>query len=132
MPEITVHLPDNAYSILIEPGVLANLGEHVRRVAPHARCLLVMDANVVEPHGSTAKHSLEDAGYEVVAATHIADEKHKTLANVDALYRTMLAAKLERRSPVIALGGGIVGDVAGFAAATYLRGVPLIQVPTTL
>lgn len=132
MPEITVHLPENAYSIHIEPGVLANLGDHVRRVAPHARCLLAMDANVVEPHGSIAKHALEDAGYEVVVATLIADEKHKTLASVDALYRVMLAAKLERKSPVIALGGGIVGDVAGYAAATYLRGVPLIQVPTTL
>lgn len=132
MPEIAVQIPENAYSILIEPGVLSTLGDHVRRVAPHPRCLLAMDANVMEPHGVVARQSLKDSGYDVVSATLIADEKHKTLAGVDALYGTMLAAKLERRSPVIALGGGVVGDVAGFTAATYLRGVPLVQVPTTL
>jgi 3-dehydroquinate synthase len=94
--------------------------------------MLVMDANVVEPHGAVASQSLRDSGYDVVASTLTADEKKKTLASVESLYRAMLAAKLERRSPVIALGGGIIGDIAGFAAATYLRGVPLINVPTTL
>ncbi len=132
MPEITVNLPHDAHSIVIEPGGLWQLGERVRAVAPHVRCLLVMDVNVVQPHGEIARQSLEKAGCEVVTATLIAEEKHKTLAAVESLYRVMLDARLERKSPVIALGGGIVGDIAGYAAATYLRGVPLIQVPTTL
>lgn len=135
MPEIRVNLLPEPYSIVIEVGVLSRVGEHVRRVVPappSARCLLAMDANVAHLHGEIARQSLEAAGFEVVAVTLIADEKHKTLAFVDSLYRAMLAAKLERRSPVIALGGGIVGDIAGYAAATFLRGVPLIQAPTTL
>jgi 3-dehydroquinate synthase len=91
-----------------------------------------MDHNVVEPHGQVAQQSLQQAGYQVAATTLTADEKHKTLAAAESLYRAMLEARLERRSPAIALGGGIVGDIAGYAAATYLRGVPLIHAPTTL
>jgi len=132
MPEITVNLPNEPYSIVIETGVLSQLGERVSPLAPHARCLLAMDSHVVQPHGEIARQSLEKAGYEVVPATLIAEERHKTLAAAESLYRVMLHARLERRSPVIALGGGIVGDIAGYAAATFLRGVPLIHVPTTL
>jgi 3-dehydroquinate synthase len=132
MPEIRVNLPREPYSIVIEPGALSQLGARVRAVAPHERCLLVMDHNVVEPHGEVAQQSLQRAGYQVAATTLTADEKHKTLAAAESLYRVMLEARLERRSPVIALGGGIVGDIAGYAAATYLRGVPLIHAPTTL
>ena len=134
MTEISVNLPPPAesYSIVIEQGLLARVGQRVGAVTPHARCLLAMDANVVEPHGAVVLKSLRDAGYEVATAALTADEKHKTLDAVESLYRVMLDARLERRSPVIALGGGIVGDVAGYAAATYLRGVPLVHVPTTL
>ena len=134
MPVITVNLPTPAqpYAILVEEGLLARVGDHVRGVAPHRRCLLAMDANVAQPHGALVTRSLERVGYEVATATLTALEQHKTLETVQAVYRVMLDARLERTSPVVALGGGIVGDVAGFAAATYLRGVPLVHVPTTL
>jgi 3-dehydroquinate synthase len=130
--KVNLQPPSEPYSIVIEARLLSRVGEQVRSVAPHARCMLVMDANVVEPHGRIVEDSLRGAGYEVATTTLTADEKHKTLASVEHLYHPMLAARLERRSPVIALGGGIVGDIAGYAAATYLRGVPLIHVPTTL
>lgn len=134
MAEIRVNLPhhEHSYSIVIEPGLLAHAGERVKALAPHARCLLAIDSNIVDTHGAVALKSLRAAGYEVATAIILADEKQKTLAPVETLYRAMLGAKLERKSPVIALGGGITGDIAGFAAATYLRGVPLIHVPTSL
>ena len=132
MQTIDVVLPTQSHQIRIEPGLLAHLGEAAREVAPHERALLAVDGNVIEPHGRVARESLEAAGYEVLVHELVADEKRKTLQTVQGLYAAMLAFRLERRSPVIALGGGVVGDVAGFAAATYLRGVPLLQAPTTL
>jgi 3-dehydroquinate synthase len=132
MPTIDVTLPTQSYRILIEPGVLEKVGEIARSVAPHTRAMLVVDSNIAEAHGRTVRASLEGAGYEIVDHKLIADEKRKALETVSAMYDAMLAARLERQSPVIALGGGVIGDVAGFAAATYLRGVPVVQVPTTL
>src|SRR6185503_12362267 len=89
MREIRVNLPppSEPYSIVIEAGLLSHVGEHARKVAPHERCLLVMDANVVESHGRIAMQSLRGAGYEVVTATLTADEKQKSLASVESLYQ---------------------------------------------
>jgi 3-dehydroquinate synthase len=129
---VRVELAHRAYDVVIEPGALDRLGEHVRAVAAHARCALVADASVAGLWGERARASLEAAGYRVTRAELPSGETHKTLAAVQALYDALLAAQLERRSPVIALGGGVTGDTAGFAAATYLRGVPLVQCPTTL
>src|SRR5690606_31489434 len=79
-----------------------------------------------------ARQSLEAAGYSVVFAAMPSTESHKSLDTVRKLYDPLLDARLERKSPVIALGGGIVGDTVGFVAATYLRSVPFVQCPTTL
>lgn len=132
MPIIDVNLPSQPYVVAIEPGLLGALGERVRAVAPHDRALLVVDRRIAETHGHIAAESLRSAGYDVAVRELDADEKQKSLAVVRSLYDAMLRVPLERSSPVIALGGGLVGDVAGFAAATYLRGVPLVHVPTTL
>lgn len=132
MPTLSVPLPDRSCPVLIEPGALAQLGAVVRDIAPHPRALLIVDRAIDSTHGKSARRSLREAGFETTSATLLAEESAKTLEAVRPLYERMLAARLERSSPVIALGGGIVGDVAGFAAATYLRGVPVVQVPTTL
>lgn len=132
MPIIDVNLPNRSYEIIIEPGLLDDLGRHVRAVAPHRNAMLAVDDRIVDNHGQRAFQSLAKAGYEVIVAKLEADERRKVLEVVRALFHIMLSVPLERSSPVIALGGGVVGDVAGFAAATYLRGVPLVQVPTTL
>ncbi|MHB1155571.1 MAG: 3-dehydroquinate synthase [Phycisphaerales bacterium] len=132
MPVVTVNLPHHRYDITIEPTVLDRLGAIVRNVAPHARCILISDEHVMALHGEHAAGSLKHAGYDVVRHILHSGENHKNLDSVKKAYNTMLDAKLERRSPVIALGGGIVGDVAGFIASTYLRGVPFIQCPTSL
>lgn len=132
MPTISVNLPAGAYTITVEPGILDRLGETVQSVAPHGRALLAVDAAIAQTHGIKVERSLRQAGYDLAIVHVTASETHKTMQAVQRIHGVMLAQRLERGSPVIAMGGGIVGDVAGFAAATYLRGVPLIQVPTTL
>ncbi len=108
------------------------LGSIVREVAAAERCALVSDSNVGALHGSAVRTALQAGGFEVLQAALPAGESNKNLDTVRALYDHLLDARLERRSPVVALGGGVTGDTAGFAAATYLRGVPFVQCPTTL
>lgn len=132
MAIVEVKLPNHSYQVLIEPGLLARLGDHVRAVAPHQRAALLADAAVIPFHGDAARQSLEAAGYSVVTQTIPSGERHKTLQTVSGLYEGLVAARLERKSPIVALGGGVTGDTAGFVAATYLRGVPFVQCPTTL
>ena len=132
MHTIEVTLPTQSYDVRIEPGLLEHLGGIVAAVCPHERALLAVDSNIGDSHGAVARRSLEAADFAVLVHEIVADERHKTLETVHRMYQAMLARRLERGSPVIALGGGLVGDVAGFAAATYLRGVPLVHAPTTL
>ena len=132
MAVVEIELPHQRYDVVIEPGVLDRLGELVHTLAPHQRCALLADRTVSELYGERAEKSLTGAGYRPVAACFEPGEGNKTLATVQRLYDVLLEQQLERRSPVIALGGGITGDVVGFVAASYLRGVPFVQCPTTL
>ncbi len=132
MATVAIELPHHRYDVTIRPGSLDALGHLTREAAPHGRCILIGDANVLNIHGQRAVESLRAAGYDVLTHAMPAGEDHKTLDTVRAAYDTMLEHRLERRSPVVALGGGVAGDTAGFIAATYLRGVPFIQCPTTL
>jgi 3-dehydroquinate synthase len=134
MHQLQVNLPPRSttYSITIERGLLERLGSLVRTLVRHERVLLAVDAGILNTHAEVAQRSLARAGLEVTTHPIVAAESGKTLDTVQAMYGSMLRAKLERGSVVIALGGGIVGDIAGFAAATWLRGVPVVQVPTTL
>lgn len=108
------------------------MGDSVRQVAPHDQASLIADANSFAHHGETVSDSLATAGYKVLISKIDAGEQYKNLDTVRGLYEVLLDGLMERRSPVVALGGGVVGDTAGFAAATYLRGVPFVQCPTTL
>jgi 3-dehydroquinate synthase len=132
MRRVHVDLGERSYDVLIEPGMLASCAEHLADACPARRLMLVMDANVVSPHGETVTRSLQAAGCEVVPHVITAAEEHKTLDAIRDIYAAMLAAKLDRQTTVIALGGGVTGDMAGFVAATFLRGVRFIQIPTTL
>jgi 3-dehydroquinate synthase len=132
MPTVPLILPHHRYDIHIEAGLLSRLGPLVRSVAPHARAGLYADENVAAVHGPAAQQSLREVGYDVQSLALSSGEDRKNLDTVRRLYDVMVQHKLERRSPVIALGGGVAGDTVGFAAATYLRGVPFVQCPTTL
>jgi 3-dehydroquinate synthase len=131
---VRVSVPAGAYDVTIEPGSLAGLGAVVAGVAPNARAVLAVDRNIDATHGEIARASLHDAGYLATTVRLDAEERAKTLDTVRRMYGEMLAGPvpLDRGSPVVALGGGIIGDTAGFAAATFLRGLPLVQAPTTL
>jgi 3-dehydroquinate synthase len=125
-------LPAATYDVQVAPNVLQSLGRQVRAVAPAPSCGLISDSNVAPLYLEVARRSLAAADYRVI--THIipAGEDHKNIHTAIAAMDTLLNAGIERATPVIALGGGVVGDLAGFVAASLLRGVPFIQVPTTL
>ncbi len=129
---IPINIAGCSHELVIEPGGLRSLGARVRAIAPHSKALLAIDARIVDSYGKIARESLERAGYSITEVQLRAEESRKSLDSVREMYAAMLGAGLDRHSPLIAFGGGIVGDTAGFAAATFLRGVPLIQIPTTL
>ena len=132
MREITVPLPGRSYPILIGSGLLDRLGESLREAGISGAIALAQDAAVASTYGARALRSLEAAGYRVTSLPIPSGEASKSLAQLGALYDALAAAGLDRRAAVVALGGGVTGDLAGFAAATYLRGIDLVQVPTTL
>ena len=130
---IPVSYPGGGYEILIGDGMSAELGQALRGAGlTPGRCALVSQPAIAAAQAEPLLASLVEAGFDPALVEMPDGEAHKTLATVAGLLDAFVAAGLDRRSPVIALGGGVVGDVAGFAAATYLRGVPLVQVPTSL
>lgn len=133
MKTLTVALPGREYDILIEKGLLTRAGECCKAVLPKARRLAVVtDSNVAPLYLEQLTQSLEGAGFAVKGITVPAGESSKSLEMLGYLYHEMLSFGLSRTDAVVALGGGVVGDLAGFAAATVLRGVDYVQIPTTV
>jgi 3-dehydroquinate synthase len=132
MREVTVPLGDRTYPILIGSGILGEIGPRARQLGLAGAIALVQDANVAATYGDIVRQSLEASGYRVAPLTVPPGEGSKCLQQLGALYDAFAEARLDRRSAVVAVGGGVVGDLAGFAAASYLRGIDFIQVPTTL
>lgn len=120
------------YEVRVQPGGLESLGEILKIRGFKSPMALVSDENVGPLHAGRALTNLRRSGFEVGLLTIPAKEVDKNVATVSRLWLAFLEAGLERSSPVLALGGGVVGDMAGFAAATYLRGVPLIMLPSSL
>lgn len=118
--------------ITIQPGSLTRLAEHARRAAPAHRYVVITDSNVEPLWGRSAADALRNAGLQADLLSFAAGEANKTRDTWATLTDRMLALGVGRDAAVIAVGGGVVGDVAGFVAATYMRGLPVIQVPTTL
>ncbi|MFC1462648.1 3-dehydroquinate synthase [Verrucomicrobiota bacterium] len=129
MKTVRVSLGDRAYDVNVGAGV--SVGSSLSEGAG-LRVLLVSDSNVDPLYGDRCEEQLSALGCSVARSVVPAGEESKSLARVEALYTEALAAGLERTSVIVALGGGMVGDLAGFVAATYLRGIGLVQVPTTV
>ncbi|MBX3013103.1 MAG: 3-dehydroquinate synthase [Caldilineaceae bacterium] len=133
MTRLKVQGPTESYHICIGEGIIAEAGRLLSnrglRPGPAA---VVTNAMIAPQHGEQLLSSLRNAGFQPTLCLVPEGEQHKTLATIADLYDQFLAAGLDRNSPIIALGGGVVGDMTGFAAATYLRGAPFIQIPTTL
>ncbi|AHY46749.1 aroB: 3-dehydroquinate synthase [Rubrobacter radiotolerans] len=120
-----------AYGVVV--GARLDLGATVREAVPPGPCVLVTDSNVGPLHGRSVRERLEAAGFEVLETVEVpAGEASKSLAEHERLVRRLARASLGRDGTLFALGGGVVGDLAGFAAASYMRGIRLVMLPTTL
>src|SRR5947207_7610385 len=129
---ITIDLGPRSYSIVVAAGALGDVGSRLRELRLGSRTALVSDAAVGRLYRKTVTSSLEAAGFSVAAIEVPEGEGAKTLEVAERCWNELLKARLDRTSTVLALGGGAVGDVAGFAAATYMRGVNVVQLPTTV
>jgi 3-dehydroquinate synthase len=118
--------------VLIGESLLKRLGVRVRQHLSGKTCAIISDSNVAPLFAKRVRQSLKSAGFQPTLITIAAGEKSKTLEQAGVICDQMIAARLDRQSLVIGLGGGMIGDISGFVAAIYHRGVPHVQVPTTL
>lgn len=132
MRTVPVSTPSSAYEVRIGSGLLSSLSAAVSAVTGARRCMLVSGEHVFPLYGEAALESLRAAGLEADAAVFPAGENTKSLACYGELLNRLTEAKFSRTDCLVALGGGVTGDLTGFAAATYQRGIPYVQVPTTL
>lgn len=123
---------DKGYDILIGRELVNRAGELVRGVTKAGKAIVITDTNVAPLYCHTVLNSLKASGFEVFSHTFPAGEASKNLDTVNGMIEAMCAAQLTRGDIAVALGGGVVGDMAGFAAAIYLRGIDFVQIPTTL
>lgn len=131
MKKLTVNVNDK-YDILIEKGLLSQSGALIKDVLNAKKIALISDTNVYPIYGDGIKASLENAGYQVFTYIFKSGEASKTTATVIKMVEFMAENGLTRDDGVVALGGGVCGDMAGFAAAIYLRGIKFVQIPTSL
>ncbi len=132
MRTVSLQLGNRSYAIKIAPGLLQHLGGECARLKLGHRCAVITDANAGRHFAKAALKSLAASGFAPVLISVPAGEKSKRLSFVEKCHDQLAAHRLERKSFIVALGGGVVGDLAGFVAATYLRGIPFVQVQTTL
>ncbi len=129
---VRVGLGVSGYDVVIGPGILVDSGKLLTKVSTARRVALITDTSVGEMYGPQVSAVLASAGFEVHALSFAAGETSKTWAVAGQLLEAMAHDGIERGDVVVALGGGVVGDMAGFVAATYLRGIDFVQIPTTL
>jgi 3-dehydroquinate synthase len=132
--DVLVDLGNNSYHIYIGPEILKQLANYLPELAPNAgqKIFLITNPTVKNLYGREITAALFDGDYKVIWGEIPDREEAKSLNEAARLYDLAFAHGVERHTPVVALGGGVVGDLAGFVAATYLRGLPLVQIPTTL
>ena len=131
--EITVKITeDKEYKICIEKGILNNLGEHLSKAIENKRVIIITNSLVNNLYGAKLLSALRKDGFNSDLIEVHDGEKYKTLSTANYLYDELLKRKADRTTTLIALGGGVIGDLTGFVAATYMRGLPLVHIPTTL
>jgi 3-dehydroquinate synthase len=131
---LQVRSPEGSYEVALGKGLLGQVGVLAAELTPvlGRKVVVASDDNVLPLYGEDIVSSLRKSGFEPLTVAIPAGESHKSMASADLLVDAFLDAGLDRSGWVLALGGGVVGDTAGFAASIYMRGVPLVQVPTTL
>ena len=133
-PRIPVALTNNPYEVVIRDGGLNSIGEELLKAGfkKRTKILIVSNLDVARPYGDLFLKNLENAGFQVKLLILEAGEDKKNPNTISKIHDAAFEAQLERGSLMIALGGGVIGDMTGFAAATWLRGIAIVQVPTTL
>lgn len=134
MERVTVEFGERSYDIVVEAGSLGNAGAFIRArlgEGPRKACIATTETVAGLYLGAVSK-SLADSGFDVTEIVAPDGEEHKTLATYESIITALLEQRFERRSVMVPLGGGVIGDTAGFVAATLLRGIPFVQVPTTI
>ncbi len=133
MKEITVKITeDKEYKICIEKGILNNLGKHLSKTIENKRIVIITNSLINGLYGAKLLSVLRKGGFNSDLIEIPDGEKYKSLSTAKHLYDELLKRKADRTTTLIALGGGVIGDLTGFVAATYMRGLPLIHIPTTL
>jgi 3-dehydroquinate synthase len=132
MRVVNVPLGERSYAISIGDDLLQQLGKECARLKLGQKCAVITDTNVAKYFLPSALKGLKATGFDAVSIIVPAGEKSKSIKFVEDCYNQLAVHRMERKSFVVALGGGVVGDLAGFVAATYLRGIPFVQVPTSL
>ena len=132
MQKLTVNLGDRSYEILVGAGLLSRAGEFLQRAGLRGKVAVVTNPTVAQLYLDTICEALAGAGFQTTPVLVPDGEENKNLKSLVSIYDRLIGDRFERRECILALGGGVIGDLAGFAAATYLRGVPYVQVPTTL
>ncbi len=130
--QVNVPLPENSYDILIGPGILTELAADLKARPLSERYVIVTDSNVEDFLGQDLLSSLKSTGLNVDLVAFQAGEESKNMDTVVELARHLVGLGADRKTVILALGGGVVGDVAGFLASIYMRGIPFVQLPTTL
>ncbi len=132
MPTLSLELPTTRYDIVIEPQGLSTLGTRMQGLKLGRKVLVISNPQIYKHYGETALTALKDAGFEAEALLLPGGERYKNLAHVQKVFDRAYEMGLERSSTLVALGGGVVGDLTGYAAASWLRGINFVQAPTTL
>jgi 3-dehydroquinate synthase len=132
MPTVSVNLKDCSYDILVEQGVLRRAGELIKAAGLEGHAALITDTNISLHYSDTVKNSLQAAGYTVSVHLTPPGETSKCMDQVQLLSRSLIEQHHDRGSFVVALGGGVIGDLAGFVASIFYRGIPYVQIPTTV
>ena len=120
------------YDIFIERGITKNCGEYIRNVSKAKKAMIISDTNVSPIYGERVKKSLSEFGFDTFSFVFEAGEQSKRLDTIYSMYSELIDNAFTRSDIIVALGGGVTGDMAGFAAATYLRGIDFVQIPTSL
>ncbi|MBM7636774.1 3-dehydroquinate synthase [Streptococcus saliviloxodontae] len=130
--KLNVNLPHHPYDIIIEKGCLSKAGQWVKSLWQPQKITIITDNHVGSLYAEKVKLAIQDAGFEVIVFDFLEGEASKNLTTVNKAYDFMIKNGMTRSDGVIALGGGVVGDLAGFVASTYMRGIHFLQIPTSL
>ena len=132
MKKIDVRLGQNSYTVLIGSGILSQTGQRLKELGYSDKAVIITNPVVKKLYSTIVRQSLVHAGYKTTVLEVPDGEAYKSLESAGKLYQHLAEFGAERSTPILALGGGVIGDLAGFVTATYMRGVPLVQLPTTL